>query len=78
MEFDTHSSVSLAKSLNVPDWIDVIWLLFTLLQNIKYVLNTMTIWDPISKGKIGRRQHTEGQRSKRERTNEKQWSSLEN
>ena len=73
--------------LNAPSWIEVIWLLCTELQNIKYVLNTMTIWDPISIKIVGRRnlcnknQHTEGQRSKRERererTNGKQWSSLE-
>jgi hypothetical protein len=45
----------------------------------------MTIWDPISIRKVGRQhmynqnQHTDGQRSKRERdrTNGKQWSSLE-
>ena len=64
--------------LNAPGWIDVIWLENKLLQNIKYVLNTMTIWDPISIRKDGRQhlcnqsQHTEGQRSERERERERE------
>jgi len=37
----------------MPVWIDVILLEYTKLQNIKYVLNTMTIWDPISIRKVG-------------------------
>jgi len=40
-EFDTYRRKRLGKLLNVSAWIDVIWFLFTWLQNIKYVLNTM-------------------------------------
>jgi hypothetical protein len=82
-ESGTYRPISFVKLLNWPSWIDVIWLEIKKLQNIKYVLNTMTIWDSISIGKVGRQhlcnqiQHTEGKRSKRERTNGKQWSSLE-
>jgi len=45
-ELDTYTLKRLGKSLNMPDLIDVIWLVLKLLQNIKYILNTMTIWDP--------------------------------
>jgi hypothetical protein len=60
----------LLKLLNAPSWIDVIWLESKSLQNIKYILNTMTIWDQISIRKVGRQhlcsqnRHTEGQRWK--------------
>ena len=40
----------------MPDWIDVILLENNALQNIKYVLNTMIIWDTIRIEK-GRRHH---------------------
>ena len=42
-EFNTYRVVRLGKSLNVPTWIDVIWLEFKLLQNIKYVQSRMTL-----------------------------------
>ena len=47
-EFDTDRVVSLIKLLNAPDWIDVILLEYKVLHNIKYLLNTMIICDPIS------------------------------
>ena len=53
-EFDTYRWVRLVKSLNVPDWIDVMLLACKSLQNIKYVLNTMIIWDSIRIEKVGR------------------------
>jgi hypothetical protein len=34
-ERDTYSAWRVDKPLNVPDWIDVIWLLFKFLQNKK-------------------------------------------
>jgi hypothetical protein len=42
-DLDTYRLKRLGKSLNVPDWIDVILLEYKLLQHIIYVLNTMKI-----------------------------------
>ena len=53
-EFDTYRCIRLVKSLNTPGLIDIIWFLYKSLQNIKYVLNTMTIWYPLSFGNVGR------------------------
>ena len=55
--------------MNAPDWIDVIWLLFTLLQNIKYVLNTMTIWDPKGKSEDANIPKDKGQREREQMRN---------
>jgi hypothetical protein len=59
--------------LSKAAWNDVIWLEDNTLQNIKYVLNTMTIRGPINIRKVGRQhlciqnRHTEGQNPKKER-----------
>jgi hypothetical protein len=70
--------------MNASPWMDVIWLECKSLQNIKYVLNTMRIWNPIRKMKVGRQhlcnknQHIEGQRSKREREREREREQMGN
>ena len=61
-ERDTYRLSRLDKPLNVPDWIDVIWLLFKFLQNKKYLLYTLWISDQIGIVKFRRQKpHTVGQ-----------------